>query len=44
MGLRLPGSARPGGFDYIGETEVMLQAGQDLVIDFDSFGGVFRVE
>lgn len=44
MAVRLPDSARPGGFDYIGETEVVLQAGKNLAIDFDSFGGVFRVE
>jgi hypothetical protein len=42
--VRLRDTARPTGFDYIGETEVMLDAGRNFAIDFDSFGGVFRFE
>lgn len=42
--VRLRDTARPSGFDYVGETEVVLDAGRNFAIDFDSFGGVFRFE
>ena len=42
--VRLRDTDRPTGFDYIGETEVVLDAGRNFAIDFDSFGGVFRFE
>ena len=42
--VRLGDSNRPEGFDYIGQKEVMLAAGQNLAIDFDGFGGTFRFE
>jgi hypothetical protein len=42
--VRLRDTDRPTGFDYVGETEVVLAAGRNFAIDFDSFGGVFRFE
>ena len=42
--VRLRDTDRSAGFDYQGETDVVLTPGRNFAIDFDGFSGVFRFE